>query len=122
MNKLLSILSVFCLTGCTIYKVEPKSDLTNSIDKSEEIFVTSVGQYSKSNMCPDSREYNISLGLIPSQCIYRFEVSTSSKNLGTVQVTTMKGWLPLFMAPLPSWHVGYGERAEPVIRELVHKQ
>ena len=52
--------------------------------------------------------YVLSVGVIPTHCVETYRVSSEDQDFGTVKVTKMQGWLPLFMVPLPSWNYGFG--------------
>ncbi len=138
MTKFYKVLVVFTglsLAGCVVHRVETNASLDNKIESLGErlaadphagVALTPLNIYPEGAHCFEPLFYVLSLGLIPTHCVSRFHVSDApieAVDVSTLEtdvtVTSMQGWLPVFLGALPDWQFGYGEGVEDEVRELI---
>ncbi len=107
------------LSSCATYKVVPEEEFSKETGITESITVTKVNERPEGNHCFEPMMYVLTLGIIPTHCVDTYSVSSDSRELGNVKVTSMQGWAALFMAPLPAWQYGYGSEVESEIKDIV---
>lgn len=106
-NVWLILLGSTFLTGCAAHRISTTNEAAwVSTDPQPEI--TQLNTWPEGNQCFEPMLYVLSLGIIPTHCVNRFEVKSSSnpEQQANVSVTTIGGWAALFLAPLPNWKFG----------------
>ena len=119
MGNLKYLILVLTLTGCTVYKIVPDDKVSRGVASLEKLSITKVNEWPGGNHCFEPMLYVFSLGIIPTHCVDTYKVSSSSEEIGNVKVTTMQGWFPLLMVPLPSWQYSVETDVEPKVKEYV---
>ncbi|WP_444904258.1 hypothetical protein ACJJIU_03925 [Microbulbifer sp. CnH-101-E] len=119
MNKLALIIQALALSACATYKVVPESNLSKVENPTEAVRVAKVNEWPEGNHCFEPILYVLTLGIIPTHCINTYNVSSGPQVLGQVKVTSMQGWVALFMAPFPAWQYGYATEVESEIKDMV---
>ncbi len=136
--KLLAMVMALSLAGCVVHRVESTESLDGkaeslgdhlATDAEVGLVLTPLNTYPEGAHCFEPLFYVLSLGVIPTHCVSRLHVSeepvdeTDVSTLDTdIIVTSMQGWLPTFLGILPDWQLGYGDRVEDDVRELIEKQ
>lgn len=118
------------LVGCATYKIEATSEYqSTSVETSSELYVTQVNDYAEGVHCFEPMLHVLSLQLIPTHCIERYNVSDShpsKRDETTLEthfvVTSMQGWIALPMSLSRQWRFGYGEDAAVQIEQLVRQE
>lgn len=109
----------FTLFSCASYKVETSSEFDfTKIDgkKEQSITLKKVNDFPQGGQCFEPMLFVLTVGIVPTHCVDDYNVEVEGESLGSTKVTTMSGWIPLFMAMLPKWKYGI----EPKItKELI---
>ncbi len=133
MPKFVVLLSVAFLSACAAYKIERNPDMEplsapgySILESNIEITQSQLTKFPEGFQCFEPMLYFLSVGIIPSQCVDRFIVSTAipagrveKAVLAEYVVTRMQGWVALLLPLLPTWRFGYGGGAETEIKKLV---
>ena len=121
---------IVSLCGCATYKIESTNDYEPvSIDSSAELFITRVNDFPEGNHCFEPMLYVLTLGIIPTHCVERFNVGSSdptqrqeTTNETHFTVTYVQGWMALPMSLSGQWQLGYGEDAPVQIKRRVRQE
>lgn len=125
------------MTGCVAYKIEqteqfrPDDYRGSSVDPGAELIsprVVRVNKLGEGAHCFEPMLYLLTIGIIPTHCISKYHVATSSQGLESTEslethfiVTSMQGWAALLLPLSPKWKVGYAEKAVPEIERRVEQ-
>ena len=77
----------------------------------------------KENTLPEGRHcfepllHFLSIGIIPTHCVDTYSIEFSEPTVSSlkVEVTSMQGWIALFLAATPGWTLGYPDNVESKI-------
>ncbi|MGS5088305.1 hypothetical protein ACVC7V_17620 [Hydrogenophaga sp. A37] len=133
MNKLLIATLALILSGCATFKVEQTEVVDTKItlaDSSAPIKVALNGSRFGGSHCYEPMIFVLTLGIIPTHCVSNYSVTMApaepeqgqAVQLGTFRITTMSGWIALFLAPLPHWNFGSPESPEVEIKRVITKK
>jgi hypothetical protein len=111
MNRYIAITLTLLLSGCASYKVAPVGEL-KKLPVGERASIKKQNEWPGGAHCFEPLFYVLSLGIIPTHCVDTYTVIAESGELGTVKATSMQGWVPLLMAPLPVWQYGFGTEVD----------
>ena len=101
------LLCSLVLSGCATHKISTTNEAA-WVHTDPQPKITQLNTWPEGNQCFEPMLYVLSLGIIPTHCVNRFEVRSSSspEQQANVNVTTIGGWAALFLAPLPEWKFG----------------
>ena len=119
MNKSSIVILSLVLSSCATYKVVPERGFLKEPSTSEDITVTKVNEWPEGNHCFEPMMYVLTLGIIPTHCVDTYSVSSESRELGKFKVTSIQGWIALFISPFPTWQYGYSSEVESEIKNIV---
>lgn len=98
---------------------------TPKLEVKSAITVTQQNSYPEGFQCHEPMLYFLTLGIIPTHCIYSYNVMLIKNSnqqddipLGTFRVTSVGGWAALFIAPFPQWKFGSSPNIEHEIKNL----
>ncbi len=138
----LALVSIaLALSGCAVQRISATESLDEKLpalrahlqeQPDAELVVTRLSGFGAADEglhCFEPMLYAVSLGVIPAHCRSRHHLSSQSpagvevSELETdVVVTSMQGWLPLFLAVLPSWQFYDGGPVEEDVRDFVEDE
>lgn len=129
MNKLPFIIVSLLLSGCATFKVEQTEFVDAKItlaDSQASIKVALNGSRFGGSHCYESMLFVLTLGIIPTHCISNYSAAVVAAAepdreipLGTFRITSINGWLALFLAPLPQWNFGSPDSPEVEIKRAM---
>jgi hypothetical protein len=129
MNKFPIIIIALFLSGCATFKVEQTEIVDAKMplsDSQAPIKVTLNGSRFDGSHCYEPMLFVLTLGIIPTHCVSNYSAAAVAAAesdreipLGTFRITSINGWLALFLAPLPQWHFGSPDRPEVEIKRAM---
>ena len=114
-RRVLILAATLLLGGCATYRIEaldgrfpPNAAQPNVV---------------KENTLPEGRHcfepllHFLSIGIIPTHCVETYSIEFSEPTVSSlkVEVTSMQGWIALFLAATPGWTLGYADNVESKI-------
>ena len=107
--------AVLLLGGCATYRIEtidgrfPLNAPQANIVKENTV---PEGRY-----CFEPLLHFLSIGIIPTHCVDTYSIKFTDPTVSSlkVEVTSMQGWIALFLAATPGWKLGYPDDVESKI-------
>lgn len=113
--------------GCA-YKVTPLTPERGfqTIGLSGHFEIERIDEGPRGQHCFEPMLYVITAGLVPTHCLRSYRVTTESDD-GSLEerdyeLTTMQGWLTLFLPPFPSWYFGAAVEGEKLVEAVLREQ